>query len=613
MLKSAFRFSSLALLPLSFLLFSCGSQRGSPHFTIPANKQGLVHGGQQPVTGATIQLYAVGTTGDGSASTPLLSPAPISDANGAFSISGTYTCPSSSSLVYIVATGGNPGLASGSNNPALSMMAALGPCGSLSSSTFIFIDELTTVAAVYSLAPFMTSASSIGSTPADASALTAAFVQAAQLVNTSTGASPGTGIPSGTSVPVEQINTIGNILSACINSPGGTAGDNSTCGNLFSLTTPTGLTPATDIITATLHLANDPTLNTAALYGLVPAFAPFQPMQPQTPPDFSVRLTYTSGFTASPAEIDFPATRLGSTSAPLSFTFTNNTAAPVGIDIAALTYFGPNLSGANPGDFSFPNGQPLSTNSENCPTPVMPGATCTLQFVFRPTATGARSAYVTVINSSANPVISLLMTGTGLEANAGPASLSPSSLSFTAAGTPMNATLINSGTLPLTIDGISISNDPISGQPAFTQTNNCGTSLASQATCSIAVTALSTTQPYPTGTLTVADDAAAGPQSMTLSYSNGFIGPLLIDFRKPLHWDAGRKWLFSLPTARSPSRLGTYCPRPDWSRRNGLLLLVLFFVPDDHLHCLTTQSELHRPRLLHSFGNLGFKSRSVNS
>jgi hypothetical protein len=34
---------------------------------------GAVHGGQQPVTGSTIQLYAVGTTGDGSAATPLLS------------------------------------------------------------------------------------------------------------------------------------------------------------------------------------------------------------------------------------------------------------------------------------------------------------------------------------------------------------------------------------------------------------------------------------------------------------------------------------------------------------------------------------------------------------
>jgi trimeric autotransporter adhesin len=526
MLKSAFRFSSLALLPLSFLLFSCGTQQSSPHLTIPANEQGLVHGGQQPVTGATIQLYAVGTTGDGSASTPLLSPAPISDANGAFSISGTYTCPSPSSLVYIVATGGNPGLASGTNNAALSMMAALGPCGSLSSSTFIFIDELTTVAAVYSLAPFMTSASAIGSSPEDAFALTAAFALAAQLVNTSTGASPGTGIPSGTSVPVEQINTIGNILSACVNSAGGTAGDNSTCGNLCSLTSPTGITPATDTITATLHLANDPTLNTAALYALITPQAPFQPMQPQTPPDLSVRLTYPSGFTASTAELDFPPTRIsyGSSPAPQTVTFTNNTAVPVGVGIAGIVYTSPTASGADPYDFG------IASGLQSCPTPVLPGATCSISINFIPTATGSRSAYLVVNNTSANSVIWILLTGVGLEASAGPAYINPTSLNFTTSGSPLTTTLTNSGTLALTIDGISISNDPTSGQPAFTQTNNCGTSLAPQATCTITVTALSTTQPYSTGVLTVASDNDAGPLSSNLSYSNGFSGPVIFNY-----------------------------------------------------------------------------------
>jgi len=145
---------------------------------MPAGKHGMVHGGQQPVAGATIQLYAVGTTGDGAASTPLLSPATVSDANGAFNITGTYTCPSSSSLVYIVANGGNPGLAAGTNNAALSLMAALGPCGNLTASTFIFVNEITTIAAVYPLAPFMTSSSAIGSSSTDVAALASAFTVA---------------------------------------------------------------------------------------------------------------------------------------------------------------------------------------------------------------------------------------------------------------------------------------------------------------------------------------------------------------------------------------------------------------------------------------------------
>jgi len=527
MYKSAPRLSVL-FFPLCLLLFSCGTQQ-TTQLTLPAGRQGLVHGGQQPVTGATIQLYAVGTTGDGSPSTPLLSPAVVTDANGAFNLAGKFSCPSPSSPVYILAIGGNPGLPQGTNNPALAMMAALGPCGNLSATTFIFIDELTTVAAVYSLAPYISSPSAIGSSPGDAPSLANAFTLASQLVNTTTGTAPGTGLPAGTTVPASQINTIGDILSTCVNTAGGISGDNTLCGTLFSLTTPTGVTPPTDTITALLHLANDPTLNTLSLYSLLTPTAPFQPTQPQAPPDLTVRLTVPSGFIMSSPALNFPATRTGYTSAPQAVTFTNNTAAPIGIDIAGLTYFNPSLSGTNPGDFA------LVVNSatpENCPTPVMPGATCTLQLTFTPTAIGPRSAYIVINNSSANPILWVLLTGNGLEASAGPAMLSPSSLAFTASATPMNATLSNlSPSLPLTIDGITISNDPTSGQPAFTQTNNCGTSLAPQATCTIAVSAVATTQPYSTGKLTIVDDAApSANQTLLLSYSNGFTGQILFDF-----------------------------------------------------------------------------------
>jgi trimeric autotransporter adhesin len=527
MLKSAFRRSPLALLSLSLLLSSCSTQRNGPQLIVPAGKHGLVHGGQQPVTGATIQLYALGTAGDGSASTPLLSPAPVSDANGGFNISGTYNCPSSSSLVYIVATGGNPGLAPGSNNAALSLMAALGPCGNLSPSTFIFINELTTVAAVYALAPYMTSPSAIGSAAGDA-ALAGAFTLASQFANTTTGTTPGTGVPAGTTVPVEQINTIGDILAACINSAGGAAGDSTTCGTLFSLTTPPGLTPATNTASALLHLANDPTLNTASLYSLVTPKAPFQPSQPQVPPDLSVRLTVRSGFTVSTSELDFPATRIsyGSSLAPQTVTFTNNTAVPVGVDIANILSES-TVSGADRYDFRIAN---FTSGLQGCPTPVLPGATCSISLNFIPLATGPRSAYLAVKNTSSNSVIWILLTGVGLEASAGQAYLSPTQLNLTTPASPLTTTFTNSGTTALTIDGISISNNPTSGQPAFTQTNNCGTSLAPQATCTITVTALSTTQPYSTGVLTVASDSAYGPQTANLSYSNGFSGPVVFNF-----------------------------------------------------------------------------------
>jgi hypothetical protein len=449
----------------------------------------------------------VGATGDGSAATPLLSPPATTDANGSFNITGTYTCPSPSTLVYLVGTGGDPGLTPSANNAAISMMAALGPCGNLTPSTYIFVDEPTTVAAVYALAPFLSSPSAIGSAPEDATALANAFILADELANTTTGTSPGVGVPPGVTVPVAQINTIADILSTCINSAGGVAGDGSACGTLFSLTTSPGLTPATDTITALLHLADNPTLNTTALYSLATDTAPFQPIQPQVPPDLSVNLTVTSGsgFTVSPSTLNFPSTRNFTTSAPLIVTLTNNTANPVGIDIA------PSFSGANPDDFATEGG---------CSTPVMPSTSCNLEFTFRPSATGTRSAYLTLINTSANPEIPILLTGTGLEAGGGAATLIQPVLSFSNAGFPSTATLTNYGPGTLTIDGFTISNDPTSGQPAFTQTNSCGASLAPQASCIVTVTALATTQVYSTGLLTVADDSVSGPQTALLTYTS---------------------------------------------------------------------------------------------
>jgi trimeric autotransporter adhesin len=393
MSKSALRFSAFTLLPASLLLFGCGTQQNGTQLTLRPGMRGLVHGGQQPIIGATIQLYSVGTTADGAASTPLLSPSPVTDANGNFNITGTYSCPSSSSLVYIVATGGNPGLASGTNNAAISLMAALGSCGNLTASTYIFINELTTLAAVYSLAPYMASASAVGSSSTDAAALASAFTLASEFVNTANGAAPGTGVPTGTVVPVAQINTIGDIFAPCIDSAGGTAGDSTACGNLFALTTLTGSTPPTNTVAALLNLANNPAWNTASLYALIPADAPFQPAQPQTPPDLSVRLTVPSGFTASPSALNFPATRIGvaSTSAPLTVTFTNNTVTAVGIDIAGILNSSPTVLGADPYDFRPAN---PSSGLEDCPTPVLPGATCSVQLAFSPVATGARSAYL---------------------------------------------------------------------------------------------------------------------------------------------------------------------------------------------------------------------------
>jgi len=263
---------------------------------------GRVFGGQQPVVGATIQLYAVGITGPKSAATPLISSLVQSDGAGNFNISDAWNCTSNTAvygvnpLLYIVASGGNPGLTSGTNNSALRLMAALGPCSGVVTSTGIQINEVTTAASVVALTPFLSDATHIGAQGANPTGLVNAFATANVLANMSTGLSPGASTASVT-VPVNTIYALADILSACVNSSGpGTAN----CDALFSAaTTPSG-TPPVDTVTAMLNINSYPANHVAALLHVIQPAAPFITTIATPPNDWTVALKFTGGGLAAP-------------------------------------------------------------------------------------------------------------------------------------------------------------------------------------------------------------------------------------------------------------------------------------------------------------------------
>ena len=286
------------LIAIALLFSGCGSELSAPTTSRGTAITGRVHGGQQPVVGATIQLYAAGTGGYGSAAAPLLQSTVQSTAGGQFTV-GAYTCPSSSTPVYITATGGNPGLADGTNNAALALMAALGSCGNLNSSTFINVNELTTVAAVWSLAPFMSSYANIGSSASNATGLVNAFASANTVVNFTSGTLPGTSLPAGATLPFAEIDSLANILSSCINTTGGTAGDTSPCGTLFAAAT-VGAAVPTDTIAAALNIARNPAQNIPTLFPLNSGPAPFQPSLTTAPANWLIGISYTGGGVNAP-------------------------------------------------------------------------------------------------------------------------------------------------------------------------------------------------------------------------------------------------------------------------------------------------------------------------
>lgn len=286
---------------VGMLLTGCGlGPLAAPNALTADGVSGTVFGGQQPVVGATVQMYAAGTNGYGSAAIPLLNRSVVTQTNGSFSLSGTFTCPSSGTPVYLLVTGGNPGLAPGMNNNALALMALLGPCGNLGPGVFINVNELTTVAGVWTMAPFMLDGSHIGTSATNAQGLVNAFNTAANLV-TLLGKSPGTA-PAIATIPSAEINTLGDVLAACVNSNGNTA-TTASCGRLFNAAQPAGGIAPTDTILAALDIARNPAHNAGAIYSSLPANGPYQPTLANAPSDWTIGIKYASAAFKSPTDI----------------------------------------------------------------------------------------------------------------------------------------------------------------------------------------------------------------------------------------------------------------------------------------------------------------------
>jgi hypothetical protein len=291
------QYAAAALLLAAAALTGCGIS-GTSAPSGPVNVTGLaisgkVHGGQSPVKTSTVKLYAAGTTGYGSAASLLASTS--TDGTGSFSITTPYTCPSGGQ-VYITATQGDSG---SGNNPNLAMMAALGTCPV--TSAIVNINEVTTVATVWALAPFMTGTANIGSlsTPQALNGIAAAFADVNTLVNVPTGVSPGLSAPANATVPSALIYTLANILAPCINSAGGTAGQMNNCGSLFTATT-VGAAP-TDTITAAMNIAQHPGTNVPSIYLLAATSPPFQSGLSTQPNDFTMAVTFTGNMSAPSA------------------------------------------------------------------------------------------------------------------------------------------------------------------------------------------------------------------------------------------------------------------------------------------------------------------------
>ena len=168
------------------------------------------------------------------------------------------------------------------------------------------------------------------------------------------------------------------------------------------------------------------------------------------------------------------------------------------------------ITTGNAGDFSLVGGANNCVDGQS----LAPGTSCNKYISFAPGASGARTSQFNLSDNAPGSPQPVALSGTGAATAAG-ISFNPPSLSFGSqlngvASSQSSITVTNTGTANLVITGISTSSAD------FAQLNNCAT-VAPNATCIINVTFAPTAAGARSGSILVADNAPASPQSISLT------------------------------------------------------------------------------------------------
>lgn len=267
------------------------------NYAIPS-VSGFARAGALPMVGASVQLYVAGTSGNGSAPTALLGSPLATDANGAFSIANGVLCPYSNSVLYLVSRGGAVG-AAGTTNAAAVSVTVLGTCSSLNGSQSVVVNEATTVATAWAMAPFLAAGAQIGATSTNGGGIALAASTALNLVNIATGKAPGANFPLNGTAPATRINALANALNSCVASAGPSS---SACTQLFAAASSRGNTPA-NTMDAAMDIARTPGTNVASIFSLGTGSTAYSPVLSSAPDDWSMFATYSGGGMNGPTSV----------------------------------------------------------------------------------------------------------------------------------------------------------------------------------------------------------------------------------------------------------------------------------------------------------------------
>lgn len=200
----------------------------------------------------------------------------------------------------------------------------------------------------------------------------------------------------------------------------------------------------------------------------------------------------------SPPSLSFAPQLTGTSSGTQAETVTNTGTSAVVISSIALT-------GTNGADFS---------QRSTCSSSLAAGANCTFTVAFTPSQLGPRSAAIAITDSTVGSPHSVPLNGMGL--TSGPnATWSATKMTFApqligATSPEQSITLSNYGTTTVNTTGITVTAD-------FGETDNCSSSLASGASCTVNMTSTPSAAGKYSGTLSVTDNAPGSPQTVSLN------------------------------------------------------------------------------------------------
>jgi hypothetical protein len=199
------------------------------------------------------------------------------------------------------------------------------------------------------------------------------------------------------------------------------------------------------------------------------------------------------GVTFSPPSLTFPDQVVFTTSPAKQVTLRNTGAGVLKINHISVT-----------GSFHETN---------NCPSSLNPGATCTISAKFHPTTKGVLHGMVSVTDNAPGSPQKVPLTGTGTFVQLVPTKLNFGTQPVGTTSLVKKITLTNKGGVTLNISGIAMTGTDAGD---FAETNTCGTNVASGASCFIKVTFKPLVKGKRTADVSVYDNGGGSPQRAKL-------------------------------------------------------------------------------------------------